>query len=174
MPNLGAGVDQHVNTSPTPTWVFTPNPVGGASVRLYNEGSQPVYVGGPSVSPSNGLPLFPGGRPLELQNVSGTIYSCSNAIVGANTAAATISSNGATAGSTVLAVGAAFSTQIVAGTNMIFSGPAGVGSQVVTVVGTAASALTISTALLYDLRTAATGTVCTSTPGQLRVTAGVV
>jgi hypothetical protein len=173
MPNLGAGVDQHINTTPVPTWVFTPNPVGGATVRLYNEGTQPVYVGGADVSPFNGLPLFPGGRPLELQNITGTVYTCSNAVVGSNTASATISSNGATAGSTVLTVGSAFSTTITAGTTMILSGPAGVGAEVITVSGTAASALTLSTALLYDHRTASTATVATSTPGQLRVTAGV-
>jgi hypothetical protein len=170
MPNLGAGVDQHVNTNPVPTWVFTPNPVGGAAVRLYNEGSQVVYIGGANVSPYNGLPLYPGSRPLELQNANSTVYSCSN--VTGLTSVATLS---AALNAGVSAFTTASSIATIANGATIVLGPSGAGQEVVTVTGsTGGTAYTVSTATLYDHKTGGAVYTAVSTPGQLRVTAGVV
>lgn len=171
MPSLGAGVDQHVNTSPTPTWVFTPNPVGGASVRLYNEGSQVVYIGGANVSPYNGVPLYPGCRPVEFQNANGTIYTCSN--VTGLTSVATLS-GALNAGVTAFTTSSSIAT-ITAGTTVVLGGTSG--GEVVSVTatgGATTTTFTISTSTLYDHKNAAVVYTASSTPGQLRVTAGVV
>lgn len=169
MPNLGAGVDQHVNTTPVPTWVFSPSPVGGASVRLYNEGTQPVYVGGVNVSPYNGLPLYPGSRPVEIQNANGTIYTCSAVTTGA--VAGTVTS-ASTAGQQSFVTGASVTTS---GGAVLVVGRSG--SQEVLIVNTVSgSGTTIgtTTAALYDHAATSPLYSATSNVGQLRVTAGVV
>jgi hypothetical protein len=171
VPNLGAGVDQHVNTAPVPTWVFTPTPSVSSTLRLYNEGSQIVYVGGANVSPINGLPLFPGARPLELQNIGSTIYTCSYASTVGSTISATLSANFVAGGSSV-PVTTGYSTGILVGST-IFLGT-GTAAEVLVVSATAATTITTSTVTLYDHKTAATVTLASTTPGQLRVTAGVV
>ena len=171
MPYLGAGVDQHVNTAPVPTWVFTPNPVGGASVRLYNEGTQLVYVGGVNVSPYNGLPLWPGSRPVEIQNANGTIYTCSN--VNLTTTVMTAASSALAAGASSLSTTAVVASGFAAGTVFVLG--AGNAKDVLVVASTAAnSTITFTTNTLYDHVGSSLLTAATSIPGQLRVTAGVV
>jgi hypothetical protein len=172
MPNLGAGVDQHVNVTATPTWVFSPNPsAASSSLRLYNEGSQPVYVGGANVTPLNGLLIPPGSRPLELQNVNSTVYTCSNAVAGASTQAATLGTGTgiATVGTTKLTVttmSAAFSAgailQLGTSTNIEY----------VVVASTATTVVTLSNPTIYYHAVGDVMTVATSTIAQLRVTAG--
>lgn len=175
MPNLGAGVDQHVNTTAVPTWVYNaPAYVAGsnypACVRLYNEGSNVLFVGGANVSPLNGLALPPNSKPIEIQNVFGTVYTCSNSAVGANTSAATLSAT-VGSGGTVLTVTSAYSTNITIGST-IFLNNAGSGGEYLVVSGTAATSLTVSTAALYDHVSGSKATIATTTIGQLRVTAG--
>lgn len=168
MPFLGAGVDQHVNPSVTPTWIFTPTPNAPATVRLINEGSNTVYVGQSNVSPFNGFPIPPNSKPFQLQNVLTTLYACSG--VTANAASSTL--NGAVAaGSTVLTLVTAAS--FVVGSTAVI-GNTGKGQEVATVTGTTATALTLSTATLYDHATGVTVATGTVVPTQLRVTAGVV
>jgi hypothetical protein len=173
MPYLGSGVDQHVNTAPVPTWVFTPTPLVTASVRLYNEGTQLVYVGGANVSPFNGLPISPGCKPVELQNITGTVYTCSAVAAGAlvgtlNTAY--------TAGTTAFTLKAAPGTSLAAGSTFLLAGSTGTIYNEVLVVSSTTSGNTLitTTASLYDHGTIATLYAATTTPGQLRVTAGVV
>lgn len=75
MPNLGPGIA--VSTVPTaqPTLVYTPTPsVQGPSIRITNNGGVPVYLGQSNVSQYNGLPLYPGNRPVELQNCPVNVY----------------------------------------------------------------------------------------------------
>lgn len=172
MPNLGAGVDQHINTTPVPTWVFTPNPVGGATVRLFNEGAGIVYVGGANVTPFSGLPLFPYSKPLELQNISGTVYTCSNVLVGANLAT---TSTAYTAGTTAFTMKATVPTGLAAGATFAIANTAATAYyEVLTVASTSASSvITTTTGALFDHTSAATFLLCSTTPGQLRVTAGV-
>jgi hypothetical protein len=175
MPNLGAGVDQHVNTTAVPTWVYqAPAYVAGSNfqttLRLYNEGTQTVFVGGPNVSPLTGFPIPPGSKPVEIQNVSGTIYSCSNSAVGANTAAGTLSAAMA-AGASSVPVSASFSTVITIGST-IYLNDAGNGGEYLVVSATAATTITTSTPALYDHASGSKATLATTTIGQLRVTAG--
>ena len=169
MPNLGPGNDQHVNTNPIPTWVFTPTPNASSTVRFYNEGSNVVYVGQSNVTPYNGLPILPGNRPVEFQNVLATLYACSN--VSPGTTSSTLTAVALSAGATSFTVGT--TTNFAVGTSLIV-GNTGKGQEVVTVAGTTATAVTISTGLLYDHAASVTVSTAVVLPGQLRVTAGVV
>jgi hypothetical protein len=169
MPFLGAGVDQHVNPAVTPTWVFTPTPNAPSTVRLYNEGSNPVYVGDKNVSQFNGLQVLTNNRPIELVNATQTVYACSGVQAGATTKVVTAP---VTAGTTVLTLSggaAGFPT----GTVFIL-GNTGLGQEVLVSSGTGATSLTATTAFLYDHSTSSTVTTATMLPAQLRVTAGVV
>src|ERR1700677_199716 len=101
MPFLGAGVDNHVNVTPTPVLVFTPNPsAAAATARFFNEGSATVYVGGANVSQFNGIPLMPNQK-VELSNVNGSLYACGGYSAGANN---TTMSGASAAGSTSFTV----------------------------------------------------------------------
>jgi hypothetical protein len=173
MPNLGAGNDQHVNVSALPTWVFTPTSKLANTLRLYNEGSQPVYIGSSSVTPYNGLQILPGNKPLELSTALQAVYACCGVVSGTavvNTTAAT------SAGSTVLATSAP-TTNFAAGTYVSLGATTATspgGFEVLQVSGTTATNITVSTSTLYDHASGATVTVVTPTVAQLRVTAGVV
>lgn len=113
MPNLGPGIP--VNTVPTalPNQVYTPTPsVAGPSIRITNNGGAPVYLGQSNVSQYNGLPLYPGNRPIELQNcpvnvyVSGGAFASGPSVVTTATAIAagatsfTVTTTGLTANTT--------------------------------------------------------------------------
>jgi hypothetical protein len=138
---------------------------------LFNEGSNVVYVGGANVSPFNGLAIPPGSKPIEIQNAQfGTVYTCSNSAIGANTAAGTLSALFNAGGSSV-AVSASYSTAITIGSTIILG--TGTAAEVLVVSATAATTITTSTTTLYDHKTASVLTLANSTPGQLRVTAGV-
>jgi hypothetical protein len=176
MPNLGAGVDQHVNTAAVPTWVYQPpaNLSGSpyqANVRLFNEGTNIVYVGGANVSPFNGLPLFPNSRPVELNNVSGTLYSCSNVLSGSSvsTANAAYSAN---TNSFVTATSVPTANFYVGAPFLI--GVPGFGQEVLVISTISTSYTTIGTTTnsLYDHKTGTPIYAATSVSGQLRVTAG--
>lgn len=175
MPNFGPGVDQHINTIVTPTWVFSPTPnVVGPSVRLYNEGTQIVYVGGANVSPFNGLPLPPNSRPLEIQNMTGTVYTCSNiSVTGTGYTAAAGALN---AGSTAITLSGSVTTLGVGSVLVLGAAPSQEVVQIANVTATSGSVIsfTLATATLYDHKTAMPMTLATSVPGQLRVTAGVL
>lgn len=165
MPYFGAGVDQHVNLAATPTWVFTPTPNAPATVRLVNEGSNVLYVGGAAVSPGNGLPLYPNTR-VELPLANQTLYACSNYI--ASTVATTVTT-ASTAGAVAMTVGVA---PVVGATLAIGNGAA---KEIVTVAATSGTTIfTAATAFLYDHGVAATVATVTSVIAQLRVSAGVV
>lgn len=175
MPNLGPGVDQHINTVVTPTWVFTPTPnVPGPSVRLYNEGTQTVYVGGANVSPFNGLPLPPNSKPLQIQNQSGTIYTCSNVNVG--TTGYTLSGAALNSGSTAVTLSGSVTTLAAGQVLVLGAAPSQEVVQIAAVTATNGSVIsfTLSTTTIYDHKASAPLTAATSTPGQLRVTAGVL
>lgn len=173
MPNLGAGVDQHVNVSALPTWVFTPTSKIANTLRFYNEGSQPIYLGSSSVTPYNGFQILPGNKPLELSNVMQTVYVCSGVATGSlvvNSTSAT------TAGSTVIGTSAP-TTNFPSGTYISLGATTATspgGFEVLQVTGTTATNVTVSTGTLYDHASGATLTVVTPNVAQLRVTAGVV
>lgn len=168
MPNLGAGVDQHVNLAATPTWVFTPTPNAPATIRLFNEGRNTVFVGQANVSPSNGFPLAPNGK-IEMSNVTQTIYACSICQGGA-AGATTLTAAATTAGTSTFTVssGAGFAV----GSTLLLGGPTS--SEAVSVSGLAGAVVTTGTPTLYDHVLSSPVTVATLSIGQLRVTAGVI
>lgn len=168
MPNLGAGVDQHVNLAATPTWVFTPTPNAPATIRLFNEGRNTVFVGQANVSPSNGFPLPPNGK-IDVANVTQTVYGCS-ICQGAAAGATTLTAAPTTAGTTSFTVSSA--AGFANGATLLVG--AGSSADVVAVTGLAGAVVTSGTPLLYDHALSSPVTVATLSIGQLRVTAGVV
>lgn len=178
MPFLGAGVDQHVNVGPLPTWVFTPNPSAASStLRLFNEGSQPVYVGGPAVTPQTGLLLPPGCKPVELQNVNSTVYSCGFPIPG-TTGFTLKSATLYTAGTNNFTLSASIATTALAAGVSVIVGPSATstGAEVLTISSVATSggsviSFSTSTFSLFA-HDAEALTVATCYPSLLRVTAG--
>jgi len=170
--NLPPGTDQSVNPAVTPTWVFQPVSKQNTTLRLTNTGPWVVWAGGVNVSPFNGFPVPPNAKPLELQNVGYTVYTCSNAV--ATTTGYTLAAVAQPAGSTAFTVSASVST-IVAG-SVIFLG-AGGSQEVVSVTatgGATTTTFTLATATLYDHVASSPATLATAQPGQVRVTAGVV
>lgn len=169
MPNLGSGVPNNVSVTPVPLQVFTPTPSVQASCRFYNPGPSVVYIGGSNVSPSTGLPVLPGNRPVELQNVNVNLYACS----GTSSQVATTTISGASAaGTTGFTVAASLASMIVGAFVQVGNGTSAEWLQVVTV---SASGLTITTTkTLYDHATGNTIATVAATPGPLSVTAGVI
>jgi hypothetical protein len=168
MPNLGPGVDQHINLTPVGVQVFTPTPGAPATVRLSNEGSGgTVYIGGAGVSPASGFPLLPGNVPVKLQNVNVNLYACSGY---STTAAATTLTAPANAGATSLAVTSGTGT--VTGAYVLVG--TGAGSELVQITAGGGTATLTVTPLLYDHKTAGAAQAAIALPAQLRSTAGVV
>ena len=171
MVNLGPGVDSHVNTAATPTWIFTPTSGLPNNVRLYNEGNKnTVYVGGSGVTPNTGIAIPVGSRPFEIQNAGQTLYACAAWNVGAGLATSTTS---ITAGTTTLNFAAGGMPNIPVGTTFVLA--SGAGQEVVTTAtSSATTTITISNATLFDHVTPYTASAVTVGVGQLRVTAGVL
>ncbi len=172
MPNLPPGTDQSVNAGPTPSWVFSPVSKVPNTLRLLNTGPNTVWVGGANVSQFNGFPVPPNSRPLELQNIGNTVYTCAN-VVPTGTGY-TLASSALPAGSTAFTVSASVST-ISAGSVVILGAS---GSQEVVSVsatgGATTTTFTLATATLYDHVASSPATLATAQVGQLRVSAGVV
>lgn len=173
MPYLGAGVDQHVDPAVTPTWVFSPNASAASNVRIYNEGQWTVWVGMSQVTMNNGIPVPPRSRPVELQNVTQTLYAVSGVLVGA--AAGTMVSSAVTVGTTAITLSTTVPTSLAAGTTIIVGSTAGTGweAQVINTT-TATSQITFANPLVQDH--VGSGVIYLATPqyAQVRVTAGVV
>jgi hypothetical protein len=177
MPNLGAGVDQHVNLTYTPTWLFTPTTGVINTVRIYNEGSNTIYVGGKSVTQNTGIPVPPGNKPLEWANATSALYAVSAVNVGAvmNTV------GGSLLLTNVISVGASSVTTTAAVTNTLIPGTIfGIGNISTgsnlefTTVATSVST-TVMTATVAFSHVQGEGIYpVTPTYGQVRVTAGVV
>jgi hypothetical protein len=171
VPTFNPGVEQHVNLGPTPTWIFTANTSATNTLRLTNEGSNVLYVGGAGVTPSNGMPVYPNARSVELSGVTATMYGCS-VTVGATsvgTLAAALS-----AGSTAFTVGSSIST-ITAGTIVLLG--AGNNAEPVSVKstgGATTTTFTLGTATNYDHGASSSVSTTTLAIGQLRVTQGVL
>ncbi len=172
MPNLGPGVDQSVNPAVTPTWVFSPVTGQNTTLRLYNTGSSTVWAGGVNVSQFNGFPIPPGSRPLQLENVNATVYTCANVVPTAT--GYTLAASALPAGSSAFTVSASVST-ITAGSVVILG--AGGSTEVVSVKstgGVTTTTFTLNTSTLYDHVASSPATLATAQYGQVRVTAGVV
>lgn len=172
MPSFPPGTDQSLNPAVTPTWVFSPVPNVVNTLRLANIGRNTVWVGGVNVSQFNGIPLPAGSRPVEIQNIGNTVYTCSG--VTPTSTGYTLAASALPAGSTAFTTSASVAT-IVAGSVVLLG--AG-GSQEVVVVsatgGSTTTTFTLSTATLYDHVASSPATLATAAYGQVRVTAGVV
>lgn len=165
MPNLGPGIPQNLTPAVTPTWVFTPTPGVTASVRISNNGGNTVYLGGPNVSPFNGLPLPPGCRPVELQNCPFTVYTCAG--VSGQGTTKVVNANALPAGTTTFTV---TTTGLVAGPLILGN----LGSQEVVNIASIASStvITLSNATLYDHTVSATVQTAVAQSSSLTVSAG--
>jgi hypothetical protein len=173
MPNLGPGVDQVVNPAVTPTWIFTPPSNVTATVRLFNTGRYPVYVGPSGMDQPGGMQIMPGNRPVQLQNVNQTLYAISGVV--STGQAATAASSAVTAGTTAITLTATVPTSLAAGTTIIVGSTAGTGWEAQVVNSTTASSqITFANGLVNDHVGSSPIYTANALPGQLRVTAGVV
>lgn len=164
MPNLPPGSPNNVNATPAAQQVFTPTPGVQASCRFYNPGPSTIYVGGQSVTPGNGLPILPGNRPVELQNVNVNLYACSGITsVGATTTLSGASGAGSTGATVASAVAAGNWLRIGNGTGIEY-----------VQVATGTTVVTFTTSTLYDHASGATVATVTASPGPLSVQAGVI
>ncbi|SRR6266568_76936 len=167
MPNLGPGVPNNVVATPAPLLVFTPTPGAAASCRFVNLGSSTAYIGGPGVSPGNGLPLAPGNRPVDLQTANVNLYACSG--VSGVIATTTLTAAAVAAGATSFTVAAA----VTAGTYLRVGNSTGVEYVLASSVASN-TVVTTGTPIVYDH--AASATVATVTPAAtpLTISAGVL
>jgi hypothetical protein len=174
MPNFPPGTGQAVAPAVTPTWVFTPTPsVKSPSIRLFNTGTTyPVYVGGADVTQFNGLPIYPGNKPVEFQVMPTTIYACSAAQ--RNTNATGTLASATTAGTTAITLAAAVPAGLAAGTTILIGSTANTSSMEANVVNstTASSQLTFLNPLLYDHASATVVYTATLNTGSLSINAG--
>lgn len=173
MPNFPPGTPGSVNPAVTPTWVFTPTPNVSATVRLYNTGRYPVYVGGSQVTQNNGFAIPPGSRPVEMQSVTQTLYAVSPVFAGS--AAGTMTSTAVTVGTTAITLTAAVPASLAAGTVIIVGSTAGTGWEAQVVNSTTASSqLTFANPLVQDHVGSSVVYTATGQFGQIGVAAGVV
>jgi len=173
--NLPPGTPNSVNPAVTPTWVFTPTPNAPATIRVSNPGRTPVYVGGSQVTQNNGLLVPPGSRPVEMQNVTQTVYALSPVVASSAVAAGTMSASAVTVGTTAITLTATVPTSLAAGTTVIVGSTVGTGWEVQVVNSTTASSqITFANPLVQDH--VGSGVIYTATAqlGQVSVTAGVV
>lgn len=174
MPNFPPGTPSSVNPAVTPTWIFTPTPnVTGPSVRIYNPGRNTVYVGGSQLTQNNGLPIPPGNRPVELQNIPFTLYALSGVTIG--TQAATAAASALTVGTTAITLTATVPTSLAAGTTIIVGTTVGTGWEAQVVNSTTASSqITFANPLVQDHNVSAPIFLATPLAAQVIVSPGVL
>jgi hypothetical protein len=140
------------NTTPLPVQVFVANTSAGVTsvVNLQNLSAQMMFVGLSACTPNTGLPLMPGER-IRLNNVTKSVYACSN-WAASSTQLATMSSSAYTAGSTQFTTSAAALSVLPAGTYFVIGGTANSSQQEVLCVASSVSTtvLTTTTASLFD------------------------
>lgn len=173
VPNLPPGTPNLVNPAVTPTWAFTPNTAASNTIRVVNTGRNVVYVGGPQVTQNNGLPVLPGGRPLEVNGLTGSLYALSG--VGGLVVAGTMSSSAVTVGTTAVTLTATVPTALAAGAVVVVGSTAGSGWEAQVVASTTASSqITFANPLVQDH--VGSGVVYTANAayGQVQIVAGVL
>jgi len=160
-----------VNTTPLPSQVFVANTTAGVTsvVNLQNQGPQTMFVGLAACTPNTGLPLGPGER-IRLNNVTKSLYACSNWVAG--TAAATLSTSAsATVGTTSFTVAAGGMPNIPVGT--YFTIGAGTGQEVLNVATSASTTtITTTTGCLFEHYASEVLNSVTWTPAPLNVQRG--
>ena len=170
--NLPPGTGNLVNPAVTPTWAFTPNTSATNTVRIANTGRNVVYVGGSQVTQNNGLPVLPGGRPVELP-VTASLYALSG--VTGLAVAGTLSASAVTVGSTSITLATTVPTSLAAGTTFVVGSTAGSGWEANVVASTTASSvITFTSALVQDHVGASPVYTATAALGQVQIIAGVL
>lgn len=172
--NLPPGTPNTVNPAVTPTWAFTPTTSATATVRFANTGRNPVYIGGLGVTQYTGLPLLPGSKPVELVNVTQSLYVASS--VTAPAVQGTVGSSAYTAGSTAITLTAAVPAGLAAGTYVLIGNTVNTnGCQAQLVASTTASSqITFANALVLDVANGDVVYSATFLPSQVSVAAGVL
>ena len=169
--SIPPGTPQSVNPAVTPTWIFTPNTSAANTIRVTNTGQFAVYVGGLGCCQANGFPVPPGSRPLELQNVTATLYASSRVSVGSSVS----TTNAAyTAGTTTIVTADSVATS--AGSVLVVGSTVNTGWEPVVVSAISASGTTVTTSagLLMDHGSGQPVYAATAQLGQISVAAGVV
>lgn len=173
MPNFPPGTPNIVNPAVTPTWAFTPNTAATNTIRVLNTGRNVVYVGGSQLTQNNGLPVLPGGRPLELTGFSGSLYALSP--VTGLTIAGTMSSSAVTVGTTAITMTATVPTSLAAGAVCVIGSTAGTGWEAQVVNSTTASSqITFANPLVQDHVGSGVIYTATASYGQVQIVAGVL
>jgi hypothetical protein len=174
MPTLPPGTANNVNLSFTPTWLFTPSTSATNNVRLWNNGRNTVYVGQADVTVNTGLPIPPGGKPVELSGVTQSLYGISTYSLG--TLIGTVST-ASVAGATVLNFTTQATAQLSTGATVVVGSTAYTSNQevlsITTETGTAATAVTVSTLAQFYHPTTDVVYLATATYGQISVQGGV-
>jgi hypothetical protein len=168
-------VPNTVNPAVTPTWVFTPTPNTPATIRFSNNSTKPVYVGASGVTPWNGLLVPPGSRPVEMQNVTQTVYAISG-LSSISAGAGTMTASAVTAASTQVTLTAAVPAGLAAGVTFVLGNTANTTGAEVLVVNstTASSVVTFTTPCVLDHAGGSILYPATAAIGQVTATAGVV
>jgi hypothetical protein len=155
----------NTNIGAVPTLIYTPSPSGVSHVFIQNLGPSTVYVGGPGVTATGGLPVAPN------QMVDFPVASIALYAVCGYTPTATATTTTAAVNS-----GSAVSTAITSGTGTVNGQYAliGSGTNAETALITAGGGTTTLTlgALVDDHRTGAALTIVTPFPSTVAVTAG--
>jgi hypothetical protein len=161
MAYFGPGVPNNVNLTPTAMLVFTPNPSANSTVRIVNQGSSTVYVGGANVSANSGIPVAPLAR-IELPVMNTSLYAAGS--YGPSTASSTTLAAATTAATTAITTAASVPT----GSTLLIGNGSGTEFATVTVGGT-----TVGTSpLLYDHASGAAVKYVNPVIGLLQVQGG--
>lgn len=172
MPYYGAGVAQYVNPAVTPTWIFTPNTSASNTLRIHNHSMWPAYIGSSGVNSAAAMAIPPYGKPVELFNVTQTLYAVSGVLVGSQ--AGTMSASAVTAGSTAITLAATVPTGLAAGTTIVVGTTAGTGWEAQVVASTTASSqLTFASALVNDHAASSPVYLATAQPCAIKVSQGI-
>ena len=174
MPTLPPGTANNVNLSFTPTWLFTPSTSATNNVRLWNNGQNTVYVGQADVTVNTGLPILPGSKPVELTNVTSSLYAISTVSLG--TLIGTVSTAG-TAGATVLNFTTQATNYLTVSNYVVVGNKTITGNQealsVNAAAGTASTLVTVSTTTAFYHPTTDAVYLALPTFGQISVQGGV-
>ena len=173
VPNFPPGTPSQASPAVTPSWIFSPNTASGAvnTVRVTNLGQYPVYVGGAGCCAANGFPVPPASHPVELQNVTATLYASSAVSVGSSVSTLNAAY---TAGTTTIVTGSSVATS--AGSVLVVGSTVNTGWEPVVVSAISASGTTVTTSsgLLMDHGSGQPVYAATAQLGRLQVQPGIV
>lgn len=163
-----------VNVSGLPAFVFQPSTVTSTTLKVVNNNfSAPIYLGSlAALSTPNAFPpgIAPGAHVYynPVSPMTAPVYVSGGYVAG--TSSSTLSSN-AVAGNSSFTV--ASTSHFPVGTLALLGNLAS-GQEVASVIGTTATAVTVSTALLYNHISGETVSTATATPVQCIAITGAV